>query len=91
MLAGCGSKQKTGPAAIVPAVLPAAKPEARPHFEEGLRHLASGPRGYEAARTSFEKAIDIDPKLFEAWHDLGRGGIEAGCAGRRRWWRWNAR
>jgi protein O-GlcNAc transferase len=82
VLAGCGSAQKTGPAAIVPAVLPAAKPEARPHFEEGLRHLASGPRGYEAARTSFEKAIDIDPKLFEAWHDLGvveskLGGWEA--------------
>jgi superkiller protein 3 len=68
-LASCGSVPR-GPGAVV-APLPKAKPEARPHFEEGVRLLGRGGKQLEAALAAFEKATDIDPKLYEAWHDKG--------------------
>jgi Flp pilus assembly protein TadD len=72
VLAGCAATRAGDPGkGKGPAPLPPAKPEARVQFEEGLRQLQSGPRGYEAAATAFRKATKLDGKLFEAWHDLG--------------------
>jgi Flp pilus assembly protein TadD len=60
---------ETGKSAVAP--LPPAKPEARVQFDEGLRLMQSGPRGYAAAVLAFREATRLDPKLYEAWHDLG--------------------
>lgn len=69
---GCGTTG-TGKAKpkIVAAKLPDAQPEARRHFEEGMRLIGLGPRHYEKAREALEKAVDIDAKVFEGWHNLG--------------------
>ena len=50
--------------------------------------MQTGVRGYEAAAAAFRKATQLDPKLFEAWHDLGHragaaGALGAGGAGAR--------
>jgi Flp pilus assembly protein TadD len=69
-LAACASTRAGDPGKAA-APLPPAKPEARLQFEEGLRQMQVGTRGYEAAAAAFRKATKEDPKLFEAWHDLG--------------------
>ncbi len=71
LLAGCGATRATDPGKAAVKPLPPAKPEALVHFEEGLAQLQLGPRGYEASLAAFREATRLDPKLFEAWHDLG--------------------
>jgi tetratricopeptide (TPR) repeat protein len=71
LLAGCGARAAGPPSSIAKVALPAAKPESRAPFEEGLRLLQLGPKSYNDARTAFAKAVEVDPKLYEAWHDLG--------------------
>lgn len=62
--------ESTGPRAA-PKLDPV-KPQARREFEAALRALRlGGPEAPETARARFEAALDIDPKLWEAWHDLG--------------------
>ncbi len=70
--ASCGHAQPTGKSKkVAPAVLPKAKPEARPLFDEGVRLMALGGKNLEAARDQLTRAVGLDDKLFEAWHDLG--------------------
>ncbi len=77
VLAACGSGtgskrriQSTGPRAA-PKLDPV-KPQARREFEAALRALRlGGPEAPETARARFEAALEIDGKLWEAWHDLG--------------------
>lgn len=77
LLAACsgGSGQKrriqsTGPRAA-PKLDPV-KPQARREFEAALRAMRlGGPEAPDTARARFEAALEIDGKLWEAWHDLG--------------------
>ncbi|MDZ4695544.1 MAG: tetratricopeptide repeat protein [Deltaproteobacteria bacterium] len=69
---GCGAtgpQQKDGK--IVAADVPAVVPEAQQLFEKGLATMARGPKHYEKAIEFFQKAVDRDKNLFEAWHNLG--------------------
>jgi Flp pilus assembly protein TadD len=71
-LAGCaGTRGREATPAATVKPLPPARPEARVKFDEGLRQMQLGPRGYEASLKAFREATRLDPKLFEAWHDLG--------------------
>ena len=70
---GCGPNKRTtnGKKRAAP-VLPKADPKALRQFDRGLRALKrGGPERYEKARPRFEKAVAADPKLWEAWHNLG--------------------
>lgn len=44
---------------------------ARAKFEEGVAHLEAGATQYDAALTAFRAAIALEPKLWEAWLDIG--------------------
>jgi tetratricopeptide (TPR) repeat protein len=77
-LAACGGSGKGGgttagdgkPAPV--AKLDPVKPAAMKEFEGGLRAIRlGGPEANETAKARFEKAVQIDPSLWEAWHDLG--------------------
>jgi len=62
--------QSTGPRAA-PKLDPV-KPEARAQFEAALRALRlGGPEAPETAKARLQAAIDLDGKLWEAWHNLG--------------------
>lgn len=48
------------------------KPEAMREFESAMRAMRlGGPEAAATARARFEAAVKIEPKLWEAWHDLG--------------------
>jgi Flp pilus assembly protein TadD len=70
LVSGCAGSRATGGAKVA-APLPPAKPEARVKFEEGLRQMQLGDKARPAAAAAFREATRLDPKLFEAWHDLG--------------------
>ena len=53
------------------AALPKVSAEAQAAFTEGLRVMRLGRKHYKEARQHFTKATQLDPHLFEAWHDLG--------------------
>lgn len=62
--------QTTGPVAA-PKLDPV-KPEARREFEAAMRALRlGGPEAPDTAKARLQAAIDLDGKLWEAWHDLG--------------------
>jgi tetratricopeptide (TPR) repeat protein len=71
--AGCGHKPPTaGPSAPIAVVtLPKVGAEAQAEFNEGLRTMKMGRKHYKDARQHLQKATQIDPHLFEAWHNLG--------------------
>lgn len=74
LLAACGHRvaapgAPASPIAIV--ALPKVSAEARAEFDEGVRVMKQGRKRYKDARAHLEKAVAIDGKLFEAWHDLG--------------------
>jgi superkiller protein 3 len=76
MLAGSSCRSHTasvGAAAhpITPVALPKANPEAQSEFEQGVLVMKTGRKHYKDARAHFAKAVQLDGKLFEAWHDLG--------------------
>lgn len=89
--AACGgsnvaSRIKSSGAAGDKPKLEPVKPEAMREFEAAMRALRLG--GAEApatARARFEAAVKIEPKLWEAWHDLGvlldRDGDADGAVG----------
>ncbi|HVU49258.1 MAG TPA: tetratricopeptide repeat protein [Polyangia bacterium] len=56
---------------ITPVALPRANPEAQSEFEQGVLVMKTGRKHYKDARAHFTKAVQLDGKLFEAWHDLG--------------------
>jgi tetratricopeptide (TPR) repeat protein len=54
-------------------------PKANREFEAGLRALRlGGPDADDTAKGRFEAAVQADPTLWEAWHDLGVIESEAG-------------
>jgi tetratricopeptide (TPR) repeat protein len=86
-IAGCGGSgaAHTGsaPAVVARPVLPAADAEALRDFESAVRALRAGGSGAQKrAEASLRSAVRRDPRLWEAWHDLGavlfaRGDDEA--------------
>lgn len=71
---GCGgnSKRRVGAKGATKVVLPPVKPEALREFDAGMRALRlGGPAAYEKARDRLERAVELDGKLWEAWHNLG--------------------
>lgn len=86
-LAGCGGgaaqqsavrARAEGP--VEQPKLPPVAPEAMSAFDEGLRWMRAaerkkGPRGRrqanDKAAAAFRRAVEIDPNVWEAWHNLG--------------------
>jgi tetratricopeptide (TPR) repeat protein len=91
MLAACGGgpsaggPKGTGPGKVVRKSPP--KEQALREFDRGLRALKLGGSGAdEQAAERFQKAVEIDGTLWEAWHNLGvvkarrgdhRGAVDA--------------
>ena len=76
-LAACGSSttRSTGGTKTAPK-LPPVKPDALAQFDAGLRALSlagdnPSPDALEKAKERFARAVEIDPKVWEAWHNLG--------------------
>jgi tetratricopeptide (TPR) repeat protein len=47
-------------------------PKAQKEFESAMRALRlGGPEAHETAKARLRAALEADPKLWEAWHDLG--------------------
>ncbi len=74
-LGGCAHKAPAPGAAavnpIAPVALPKTSPEAQAAFDEGVRAMKLGRRHYKDAIEPFTRATRLDPRLYEAWHDLG--------------------
>ncbi len=73
-MVGCGHRAVAPGAAaapIVAAVLPEVRAEAKAEFDTALRLLKAGKTHHAEARMHLVKATEMDPKFFEAWHDLG--------------------
>lgn len=62
---------KRSAAANAEAPTTAVAPTARAKFEAGVAHLDAGAVEYDAAITAFRAAIALEPKLWEAWLDIG--------------------
>ncbi|HEY4187151.1 MAG TPA: tetratricopeptide repeat protein [Polyangia bacterium] len=72
--ASCGHRAPpptAAPKPIVAAVLPPVVLEAKAEFDTALRVLKQGRRSQAEARAHLVKATTLDPRFFEAWHDLG--------------------
>jgi len=71
----CGHRGAPPPNApakpIVAAVLPQVSVGAKTEFETALRILKQGKKFHAEARAHLRKATELDPKFFEAWHNLG--------------------
>ena len=68
--AGAGGTA-AAPAPITPVALPKVGAQAQAEFDEGIRIMKMGRKYYKDARQHLTKATQIDPNLFEAWHNLG--------------------
>jgi tetratricopeptide (TPR) repeat protein len=66
-LAGCAASQKE---AEVPK-LPPAKPEAVEALKDAARLVRLGPSNTERALERLKDALELDPRLWEAWYDTG--------------------
>jgi tetratricopeptide (TPR) repeat protein len=92
VLGACGHKAPlpgAAPKPIAAAVLPQVGAEARGEFEAALRLLKVGKKHHAEARAHLLKATQLDPKFFEAWHNLGwldasRGNFARAAAAFRR-------
>lgn len=73
LCAACGSSPKrTVEGPVETPKLPPVAPEALSAFDSALRALRlGGPEARDKARERLEKAVAIDPTLWEGWHDLG--------------------
>ena len=73
--AACGggsSASRIGPKGRTIARLDPVNPKAQKEFEAAMRALRlGGPEALETAKARLKAALDIDPKIWEAWHDLG--------------------
>ena len=49
---------------------------AEPHVSSGIAHCMN--QDYKDAETEFEKAIELDPKNYEAWYFFGRAKVHEG-------------
>ena len=74
-LVACGGGSATsriGPKGRNIARLEKVNPKAQKEFEAAMRALRlGGPEAMETAKARLKAALDIDPKIWEAWHDLG--------------------
>lgn len=73
-LAACGhsSVKNIGPGGRKVVKLDPVNPKAAREFEGAMRAIRlGGPEASESAKARLKAALDIDPKLWEAWHDLG--------------------
>lgn len=69
---GGSSATKIGPKGRTVNRLDPVNPKAAKEFEAAMRALRlGGPEAYDTARARLKSALEIDPKLWEAWHDLG--------------------
>jgi tetratricopeptide (TPR) repeat protein len=64
---GCQRTRK----ATTEAPLPTIPPVARDKFGQGVKLMDAGAEQYDAAVAAFRAAIAQDPKLWEAWLDIG--------------------
>ncbi|MBA3818643.1 MAG: tetratricopeptide repeat protein [Deltaproteobacteria bacterium] len=74
VLAGCGGSaaSRNGPQGRKVNRLDPVNPRAAKEFEAAMRALRlGGPAANETAKVRLAAALEIDPKLWEAWHDLG--------------------
>ena len=79
-LGGCGGSKgvRAGARPEAPKLAPV-KPAALREFESALRVLRlGGPEADATARARLEHAVQLDPSLWEAWHDLGVIAYRAG-------------
>ncbi len=82
-LSACGgsSTRKTGSGKLEAPKLPPVNPLALRDFDAGLRALKlGGPEANEKAVERFRSAIEIDGKLWEAWHNMGSVLLQDGDA-----------
>ncbi len=75
LIAACGGGSATsriGPKGRSIARLDPVNPRAQKEFEAAMRALRlGGPEAVETAKARLKAALEIDPKIWEAWHDLG--------------------
>ena len=74
LLAACGHRAPpptAAPKPIAAAALPPVVLEAKTEFQTAMRVLKQGRRAQPEARAHLRRATELDPKFFEAWHDLG--------------------
>ncbi len=74
VLAACGgsSVNRIGPNRARTAKLDPVNPKAQREFEAAMRATRlGGPEANETAKARFKAALEIDSKLWEAWHNLG--------------------
>jgi tetratricopeptide (TPR) repeat protein len=67
LLSGCAGTQKE---AEIPK-LPPAKPEAVEALKDAARLVRLGPGNTERALERLKDAVEIDPRMWEAWYDTG--------------------
>jgi tetratricopeptide (TPR) repeat protein len=67
MMIGCGPAAKQ---AEIPK-LPPAKPEAVEALKDAARLVRLGPGNQDRALERLKDAVEIDPRLWEAWYDAG--------------------
>jgi Tfp pilus assembly protein PilF len=80
LVLACGGPGRGAPAtpAATPK-LPRAKPEALVQFDAAMRAMRlGGPEAHDQAMPRLERAVKVDPSLWEAWHDLGVIQFERG-------------
>jgi Tfp pilus assembly protein PilF len=73
-LVACGgsSARRIDPKGRTVVRLDPVDPKAAKEFEAAMRALRlGGPEAHDTARARLHKALEIDGKLWEAWHDLG--------------------
>ena len=73
-IAACGgsSVSRIGPKGSKQAKLDPVNPKAQREFEAAMRATRlGGPEANETAKARFKAALEIDSKLWEAWHNLG--------------------
>ena len=73
-LTACGgsSANRIGPGKTKTVKLDPVNPKAAKEFEAAMRALRlGGPEANETAKARLKASLEIDGKLWEAWHDLG--------------------
>ncbi len=72
LLAACGGPARTAPTPRTSADEIPVDPVALRRFEAGVAAMAGGDAGArERAKQEFRAAVQLDSKLWEAWHNLG--------------------
>ena len=69
---GGGKATKTTGTVATKAKLDPVNPKAAKEFDGAMRALrVGGPESLDTAKARLKVAVEIDPTLWEAWHDLG--------------------